>query len=79
MLNSRVGSVRDGYVKVINKQGDEAELPFGACVWATGIAMNPLIKTLQVRLVFWFLFVVWAVLVLVWCVVFGCLSRRRAP
>ena len=26
------------------------ELPFGACVWATGIAMHPLVKQLQERL-----------------------------
>ena len=35
--------------QVIDKAGVETELAFGACVWATGIAMNPLIKTLQVR------------------------------
>ena len=28
------------------KTGAERELPFGACVWATGIAMHPLIKQL---------------------------------
>lgn len=26
------------------------EIPFGACVWATGVAMHPLIKQLQERL-----------------------------
>lgn len=48
MLNTRVASVGDGYVTVIHKEGDvEEEIPFGACVWATGIAMNPLVKQLQ--------------------------------
>lgn len=47
MLNSRVASVRDKYVAIVNKEGVESEIPFGACVWATGIAMNPLIKQLQ--------------------------------
>lgn len=48
VLNSRVASVRPGYVKVFHKEGgQEEEIPFGACVWATGIAMNPLVKQLQ--------------------------------
>jgi hypothetical protein len=47
VLNSRVASVQDGYVRVVNKAGEETEVPFGACVWATGIAMNPLLKSLQ--------------------------------
>ncbi|GBF96542.1 hypothetical protein Rsub_09125 [Raphidocelis subcapitata] len=47
VLNSRVASVRDGYVNVVNKANEETELPFGACVWATGIAMNPLLKQIQ--------------------------------
>jgi hypothetical protein len=47
VLNSRVTSVRDGHVKVQDKAGKEQELQFGACVWATGIAMNPLVKQLQ--------------------------------
>eukprot|EP00878_Enallax_costatus_P035423 GHUV01039488.1.p1 GENE.GHUV01039488.1~~GHUV01039488.1.p1 ORF type:complete len:147 (-),score=25.68 GHUV01039488.1:144-584(-) len=48
VLNTRVASVRPGYVKVVHKEaGEEEEIPFGACVWATGIAMNPLVKQLQ--------------------------------
>ena len=47
MLNSRVVSVRDGHVAVVNKAGEEKEIEFGACVWATGIAMNPLVKEIQ--------------------------------
>eukprot|EP00882_Tetradesmus_deserticola_P003879 GHRQ01004103.1.p1 GENE.GHRQ01004103.1~~GHRQ01004103.1.p1 ORF type:complete len:615 (+),score=301.43 GHRQ01004103.1:630-2474(+) len=47
VLNTRVASVRDGYVAVMPKSGEQYEIPFGSCVWATGIAMNPLIKELQ--------------------------------
>jgi NADH:ubiquinone reductase (non-electrogenic) len=47
VLNTRVASVRDGHVAVVPKSGEEYEIPFGSCVWATGIAMNPLIKELQ--------------------------------
>lgn len=36
MLNSRVAGVRDGYVDVVNKANESTEIPFGACVWATG-------------------------------------------
>lgn len=47
MLNSCVSGVRDGYVRVVDKSGVQQEVPFGACVWATGIAMNPLVRQLQ--------------------------------
>lgn len=47
VLNSRVVGVRDGHVSVVNKAGEESEIAFGACVWATGIAMNPLVKEIQ--------------------------------
>lgn len=47
VLNSRVVGVRDGHVSVVNKAGVENEIAFGACVWATGIAMNPLVKEIQ--------------------------------
>lgn len=40
-------SVRDGHVSVQNKAGETTEIAFGACVWATGIAMNPLVRELQ--------------------------------
>ena len=39
--------MRAGYVSVVDKAGVSEEIPFGACVWATGIAMNPLVKQLQ--------------------------------
>ena len=47
VLNSRVASVGDGMVSVINKANETEDIPFGACVWATGIAMNPLVRTMQ--------------------------------
>lgn len=47
VLNSRVSSVGDGLVNVVNKQNESQEIRFGACVWATGVAMNPLIQTIQ--------------------------------
>ncbi|MEW5317674.1 MAG: hypothetical protein WDW38_008956 [Sanguina aurantia] len=50
VLNSRVSAVSEGQVKVVNKANQETMIPFGACVWATGVAMNPLIKTMQERL-----------------------------
>jgi NADH:ubiquinone reductase (non-electrogenic) len=50
VLNSRVQSVSYDRVTTVDKDGSETEIPFGACVWATGIAMNPLVKDLQAAL-----------------------------
>lgn len=50
VLNSRVQSVSEDAVTTVDKDGNITELPFGACVWATGIAMHPLIRQLQERL-----------------------------
>ncbi|EFJ43711.1 hypothetical protein VOLCADRAFT_76599 [Volvox carteri f. nagariensis] len=50
VLNSRVAAVEDGCVRVVNKANEVTEIKFGACVWATGIAMNPLIRQLQEKL-----------------------------
>lgn len=50
VLNSRVASVSDGVVNVVNKANETNEIKFGACVWATGVAMNPLIKAMQSKL-----------------------------
>ena len=47
VLNSRVTSVDPNSVCIVDKEGRESEIPFGACVWATGVAMNPLVKLLQ--------------------------------
>lgn len=50
VLNSRVASVGDSVVNVVDKGGQTTEIRFGACVWATGVAMNPLVKQLQAKL-----------------------------
>lgn len=50
VLNSRVQAVAQDSVTVVDTEGKATEIPFGACVWATGIAMHPLIKQLQERL-----------------------------
>ncbi len=48
VLNSRVAGVRKGEVDVFNTTSKTTEvIPFGACVWSTGVAMHPLVKTLQ--------------------------------
>ena len=49
MLNSRVASVGRNCVTVVDsRKGETSDIPFGACVWATGVAMHPLVKQLQV-------------------------------
>jgi NADH:ubiquinone reductase (non-electrogenic) len=50
LLNSRVAAVKDGSVSIVGPDKKEYEVPFGACVWATGIAMNPLVRQLQQQL-----------------------------
>ncbi|KAI3439031.1 hypothetical protein D9Q98_001441 [Chlorella vulgaris] len=50
VLNSRVKAVSSDAVTVVDKNGGEAELPFGACVWATGVAMHPVVKILSQKL-----------------------------
>lgn len=39
--------MNNGSVVVVDKEDNEEVIDFGACVWATGVAMNPLIKKLQ--------------------------------
>ena len=49
VLNSRVTGVRKCEVDVVNAKTNATEvIPFGACVWSTGVAMHPLVKKLQV-------------------------------
>jgi len=50
LLGSRVAAVRDGIVDIVGRDGVAREVPFGACVWATGIAKNPLVRMLQEKL-----------------------------
>jgi NADH:ubiquinone reductase (non-electrogenic) len=47
VLNTRVESVSEGRVSVVDKSGCKFDIPFGACVWSTGIAMNPLAQQLK--------------------------------
>lgn len=50
VLNSRVASVSRNMVSVVDaKKNETSDIPFGACVWATGVAMHPLVKQLQVQ------------------------------
>jgi len=44
VLNTKVSGVKEGYVTVVDKEQRETEIPFGACIWATGIAKNPLVQ-----------------------------------
>jgi len=48
VFNSRVSAVSEGEVTVVNNNTkEEYSIPFGACVWSTGVAMHPLLKKLQ--------------------------------
>lgn len=48
VFNSRVSAVSEGEVTVVNNNTkEEYTIPFGACVWSTGVAMHPLLKQLQ--------------------------------
>jgi NADH:ubiquinone reductase (non-electrogenic) len=48
VFNSRVAAVDKEQVTVINNlTKEEYTIPFGACVWSTGVAMHPLLKQLQ--------------------------------
>lgn len=49
VLNSRVTAVTEGCVTIADKAGGSLEVPFGACVWATGVAKNPLVEQIQAR------------------------------
>jgi len=50
VLNSRVASVSRNMVSVVDaKKNETSDIPFGACVWATGVAMHRLVKQLQVQ------------------------------
>lgn len=46
-----MAAVEQFSVKVVDAQTEETtDIPFGACVWATGVAMNPLVRQLQEKL-----------------------------
>lgn len=48
-LGTMVKSVSDGELTV-QRNGTQEVMPFGTCVWATGIAMHPLVAQLKVDL-----------------------------
>jgi NADH:ubiquinone reductase (non-electrogenic) len=50
VLNTKVKAVSRNSVRLADNQGNERDLAFGACVWATGVAMHPLIKQLTQKL-----------------------------
>lgn len=50
VLNCKVTSISDGSVQITYNDGNTVDYPFGACVWATGVAKHPLVTKLQERL-----------------------------
>ena len=50
LINTKVDSITADELTLVKKVGDETEsqtVSYGACVWATGVAMHPLTKHLQ--------------------------------
>ncbi|CAG9464813.1 unnamed protein product [Pedinophyceae sp. YPF-701] len=45
-LNTKVSAVGPRSVTLVNPDGSEEQLPFGAAVWCTGVRLNPLAETL---------------------------------
>ena len=50
VLNSRVSAIERGRLTITDAAGQEQGIAFGACCWATGVAMHPLVKHLQEQL-----------------------------
>ena len=46
----RVTAVQKGCIDVEMKDGSRDSIPFGTCVWATGISMHPLVALLKSKL-----------------------------
>lgn len=46
-LGTMVKSVDEGALTVARSGGKEETVPFGTCVWATGVAMHPLVRGLK--------------------------------
>ena len=46
----RVTQVRPSAIDVERKDGSRASMPFGTCIWATGIAMHPFVAGLKAKL-----------------------------
>ncbi|GAB4816314.1 hypothetical protein N2152v2_003360 [Parachlorella kessleri] len=49
-LNTKVLAVDPGVLHVQPLGEPEQTLPFGTCVWATGVGMHPLVKSLEAKL-----------------------------
>ena len=49
ILNTKVKAVSKNSVRVADANGHERDIPFGACVWATGVAMHPVIKQVTMQ------------------------------
>lgn len=50
LTNTKVDSINKDELTLVKKVGDKTEcqtVAYGACVWATGVAMHPLTKHLQ--------------------------------
>ncbi|KAL4447850.1 hypothetical protein ABPG75_005069 [Micractinium tetrahymenae] len=49
-LGTKVTAVHEGHISVQLKDGSLDTVPYGTAIWATGIAMHPLVAQLQARL-----------------------------
>lgn len=50
-LHCRATAVTESSVQMCNKHtGEASEVPYGICVWATGIKINPLVEKLKAKL-----------------------------
>ena len=50
VLNTKVVAVEKHKLTLATKDGTEKVIGFSACVWATGVAINPLAKKIQDKL-----------------------------
>ncbi|CAG8433624.1 1197_t:CDS:10 [Ambispora gerdemannii] len=51
ITNARVSKIKDNCIVYTDKRtGEEKELPYGLTLWSTGIAMNPLTRTISEKL-----------------------------
>lgn len=51
MLNKRITGVEEDVLRVLDMAtGNDVEIPYGTCVWATGVAPHPLVTSLKKKL-----------------------------
>lgn len=50
LTNSRVSAIEPGRLTITSPAGDKQQIAFGACCWATGVAIHPLVKHLREQL-----------------------------